>query len=176
MLRMASAGLTALLVTASSLALAEDSSKPEGRIMERLSAGDLSALTDARIDIIKTTLELTPDQQKYWQPVENAIRARAKNRQSRLEALEKRIDEMTSDNLPESVANRDPIVFMNRRADALAQRATDLKNLADAWQPLYQNLTPQQKKRMSFLTLIVIRELRNALEDRRMQEDEADED
>ena len=48
----------------------------------------------------------------------------------------------------EILRDRDPIAFMNRRADALAQRSADLKNLADAWRPLYQSLTPDQKRRM----------------------------
>src|SRR5262249_41359640 len=147
MLKMAFAGIAALFLTVPTLAHAQDSSKREGLIMERLSAGDLSALTDARINILETTLELTPDQQKLWPPVENAIRARAKNREARLAAIEKRMDEITSHSPMEALASRDPVAFMNRRADALAQRAADLKNLAEAWQPLYQSLTPQQKKR-----------------------------
>jgi hypothetical protein len=38
--------------------------------------------------------------------------------------------------LSEVLRDRDPIAFMHRRAEALAQRFADLKNLADAWQPL----------------------------------------
>ena len=37
----------------------------------------------------------------------------------------------------EKLKNRDPIAFLNRRADALAQRSADLKKLADAWEPLH---------------------------------------
>jgi hypothetical protein len=58
---------------------------------------------------------------------------------------------------------------MHRRADALRQRAADLKKLGDAWQPLYQTMSPEQKKRMGFLAMYVIRELRTDAEDRRMQ-------
>jgi hypothetical protein len=36
----------------------------------------------------------------------------------------------------------------NQRADAMAQKAADLKKLAQAWQPLYQTFTPDQKQRM----------------------------
>jgi hypothetical protein len=53
---------------------------------------------------------------------------------------------------------------MQRRADALAQRSADLKKLADAWQPLYQTLNPDQKKRMAFLTLVVLRRMGNRVE------------
>jgi hypothetical protein len=63
---------------------------------------------------------------------------------------------------------------MHRRADALTQRAADLKTLADAWQPLYQTLTPDQKRRMGFLALYVLRELRDGVEQRRLQSTEAE--
>ena len=55
--------------------------------------------------------------------------------------------------------NRDPVAFLNRRADALAQRSADLKKLADAWQPLYKTLTPEQKQRMAALTILVLRDM-----------------
>jgi hypothetical protein len=41
-------------------------------------------LTDVRIDIVKIALKMTPDQEKYWPAVEDAIRARAKNSGSSL--------------------------------------------------------------------------------------------
>jgi hypothetical protein len=44
--------------------------------------------------------------------------------------------------------DRNPVEFLQRRSTALAQRSADLKKLADAWQPLYQTLSPDQKKRM----------------------------
>jgi hypothetical protein len=46
----------------------------------------------------------------------------------------------------------------------LAQRAADLKRLADAWQPLYQTLTPDQRRRFGLTTIIVLRRIGNAVE------------
>ena len=40
---------------------------------------DPNALTDARVGIIKAALQLTPDREKYWPAVEEAIRPSAKN-------------------------------------------------------------------------------------------------
>jgi hypothetical protein len=75
----------------------------------------------------------------------------------------------------EKLQNRDPIAFLNRRANALAQRSADLKNLANAWEPLYKTLTPEQKKRMAALAVFVIRDLRDDRENRRLQaEDDED--
>ena len=171
MLKMIAAGATALFIAASPLAYAQtDSSDAK----ERLSAADLSAVTDARINIIKATLQLTPDQEKYWPPVEDAIRARAKDREARLASAAARVAEINNRSLSEVLRDRDPIAFMHRRAEALAQRSADLKNLADAWQPLYQTLTPEQKRRMAFLTIIVIRELRSAAEERRERNEDSD--
>ena len=48
-------------------------------------------------------------------------------------------------------------------------RSTDLKKVADAWQPLYQTLSPEQKRRMGYLAMCVIREMRTNAEERRMQ-------
>src|SRR6516164_11406315 len=48
-----------------------------------LSAADWGKLTDLRIDLVKAALKLTPEQEKYWPAVEDAIRTRAKNRQAR---------------------------------------------------------------------------------------------
>jgi hypothetical protein len=72
--------------------------------------------------------------------------------------------------------DRNPVEFLQWRANALAQRSADLKRLADAWQPLYQTLTPDQRRRMALLTVFTIREMRDAVEQRRMESEDEDED
>ena len=168
MLKTVAAGLTALFVTASSLAYAQAPSTAGSEQEEpRLSAGDLSALTDARIAIVKAALQLTPEQAKYWPPVEEAIRSRAMGRQVRLAALARQRDQ----------GDGDPIDMVRHRADALAQRSAELKQLADAWQPLAGTLTPEQKQRLRFFGVNILRLVPRAVELRRMQnEDEGDED
>jgi hypothetical protein len=74
----------------------------------------------------------------------------------------------------EALRERNPIEFLHRRSDVLAQRAADLKKLADAWQPLYQTLSPDQRRRMGFLAVYVLRELRDGLEQRRLRFEEDD--
>jgi len=71
----------------------------------------------------------------------------------------------------------DPIELLRGRA-ALAQRAAGLKKLVDAWQPLYQSLTPDQKQRMQVLAMRVLRQLKDAVDTRRMEtyDEEDDED
>lgn len=154
------AGVTALFVTVSTLAHAQ---APLAGAREQLSPEDWGALTDARISITKAALQLTPEQQKYWPAVADALRARAEHRQARRASRQARIGMLRNGGL-EAVRDRNPVEFLNRRADALAQRAADLKRLADAWQPLYQTLTPDQRRRMGLTTIIVLRRIGNAVE------------
>ena len=169
MLKTVAIGLTALIVTASSLAYAQaPSTTTTGGEQEnaRPSAADLNALTDARIGIVKAALQLTPEQAKYWPAVEEAIRNRAMGRQVRLAARRQR-DQGDSDIVDD----------VRRRADALAQRSAELKQLADAWQPLSATLTPEQKQRLRFFATNILRLVPRAVDLRRMQnEDESDED
>ena len=167
MLRIVTAGLTALFVTASPLAYAQTAANAATP-----TATDWNTLTDMRIDVVKAALQLTPDQEKYWPAIEGAIRARAKDRQARFAEMEKRVAELREGNPVEILRNRDTVDFLQRRADALAERSADLKNLANAWEPLYKTLRPDQKQRMAFLTLYVLHEVRNAAEAR--TEDEED--
>jgi hypothetical protein len=171
MLKTVAAGLTALFVTASSLAYAQapSATTTTGGEQEnaRPSAADLNALTDARIGIVKAALQLTPEQAKYWPAVEEAIRNRAMGRQVRLAALARQRDQ----------GDGDPIDIVRHRADALAQRSAELKQLADAWQPLAATLTPEQKQRLRFFAVNILRLVPRAAELRRMEtEEEGDED
>ena len=53
---------------------------------------------------------------------------------------------------------------MQRRAENIA----DLKWLADAWQPLYQTLTSDQRWRKAALTIVVLRDVASGIEQPRM--------
>jgi hypothetical protein len=129
-------------------------------------------LSDARVNIVKTTLQLTPDQEKLWPAVEDAMRARGKDTKTRIEDAKEEAAELRGKSLFEVLSNRNPADFLNRRADALAQRAADLKKLAQAWQPLYQTLSPEQKRRLAHLQMIVLRDMRRGVEHRRLQSEE----
>src|SRR6516164_372831 len=167
MWKIATAGVTALFVTASPLAYAQTAANAATP-----SAADWNTLTDIRINVVKAALQLTPDQQKYWPPIEDAIRARAKDRQARFAEMEKRVAELREGNPVEVLRDRDTVDFLQRRADALAQRSADLKKLAGAWEPLYKTLSPDQKQRMAFLTLFVLHEVSNAAEQRSEEDEE----
>jgi hypothetical protein len=161
--------MTALAVIAGSSLAYGQGGPSSGPATSRITAADLNALTDARIAIVKAALQLMPDQEKYWPAIEDAIRARAKDRISRVEAVTTGMAQRADRTPMENLRDRNPVEFLNRRADALAQRSADLKKLASAWQPLYQTLTPEQKRRMGLLAMVVVRDLRDAVEQRRME-------
>jgi zinc resistance-associated protein len=142
------AGTTALAIAGSSVAFAQQAAPPqpqrpqvgsEGHQQWRPSEQDVNALTDARIAAIKAGLKLTPDQEKNWPAVEQAIREMAKDRYQR--RTERHAQQRQGD----------PIERLRSRADAMTKTATDLKKLADAADPLYQSLNDDQKHRLFFL-------------------------
>ena len=156
----------ALLVATSTLGQAQAPAST-GPVREALGEGASKALIDRRIEVIKVAIGLTPDQAKLWPAVEDAIRARLTARHARLVNLAARAkaDEVN------------PIEILRHRADALTQRAAALKKLADAWQPLFATLDENQKLRLKFLAVYVLREMRDAAETRRvMSEDEHEDD
>jgi len=136
--------------------------------MTHLNGADLKSLTDARVSLIKTALQLTPDQQQYWPAVEQAIREKATNRQARWQ----RLADLRDSGPIEALRGRNPVELLQARADALSQRGADLKKIADAWEPLYKTLSRDQKKRMAFVTVVSARAMRNTIERRLDTEDE----
>jgi LTXXQ motif family protein len=168
MTKKAAVAAITLLIATSPLAYAEDTSTTVG--MRQPSAADLNSLTDMRVGIVKAALQLTPDQEKYWPAVEEAIRTRAKNRQARLE----RVAELHEKGAIDTLRERNPVDLMQRRADMLVQRGADLKKLADAWEPLYKTLSQDQKKRMAFVSYAAMRGMRDAIERRVESEDDDD--
>jgi hypothetical protein len=174
-IRKVAVATTAVFMTASPLAYAAETSSStdtsSGTVgMTHPTAADLKSLTDARVAMIKAALQLTPDQEKHWPAIEDAIRTRAKNRQVRWEQRAELHDSSAMDALHE----RNPIELMQRRAQSLTQRGADLKKVADAWEPLYKTLSDDQKKRMAFVTVVAARGIRDTIE--RHMESSEDED
>jgi flagellar biosynthesis regulator FlaF len=76
----------------------------------------------------------------------------------------------------EVMRNRDPIAFLQRRSQALAQRSADLDKLAEAWQPLYNTLSQEQRQRMAALAIFVLRDMSDVVDRRRAAQSEDNED
>ena len=130
-------GLMSLVFVASfSLAYAQHATDPS------INQADMKAMMDARIAVVKAALQMTPDQAKYWPAVEDAMRTRTQTQYAQMTAMA---------DLFASGREVDPMALSRRRADAMAQRATELRKLVDAWEPLSRTLAPDQKERMRAL-------------------------
>jgi hypothetical protein len=163
--KLLTASLAALFIFTSSLAYAQAPAAMPSK--GDPSPQDLSALTDTRVELVKIALQMTPEQQKLWPPVEEAIRARSTARHARLAKLA-------------AAANDEkeytPIEILRARADGLVQRGTTLKKLVDAWQPLYETLDMRQKLRLRVLSVLVLREMKDRLAERMETAEYDDED
>jgi len=171
MLKIVVIGTAALLLGAPSIASAQ---APSPATPERLNAVDRNTLMDMRIDLTKAALQLTPDQEKLWPPVESAIRARAEDRKARVAKISETVGRRADQNAVETMRNRDPIAFLQRRSEALAQRSADLDKLAEAWQPLYKTLNPEQRQRLGALAVLVLHDMSDVVERRRAQAEDED--
>jgi LTXXQ motif family protein len=176
MLKTVVIGTTTLFLTASSIANAQSSQTSSPATPERLNATELNTLTDMRVDLVKAALQLTPEQEKLWPPVETAIRANAEDRRARIAKVQETVGIRGDQSRADVMRNRDPIAFLQRRSQALAQRAADLDRLAEAWQPLYNTLSQEQRQRMASLAIFVVRDLSDARDRRRALQSEDNED
>jgi len=139
------AGAAALVLAGSTVAYAQHRPWFEhGRPW--FSAKDRAAFADAKIAAVKAGLQLTPDQEKLWPPVEAAVKDFVKLRIDRAEARMKARDD---DRRPDDV---DPVTRLRDRADTMAASAAALKKIADAADPLYKTLDEGQKRRLRVLT------------------------
>ncbi|HET6388107.1 Spy/CpxP family protein refolding chaperone [Hyphomicrobium sp.] len=191
MSRLLASGFTALLIAVPSLAIAQTAQPMQGQPMQGQSTQDMQGMqpsqgmqrqpamqrgmnrpgddiTNNRIDIVKTALQLRPDQMQYWPAIEEAIRARAEGRRQRIGNMVSRMQEGQFD--------QNFVQVLQNRADNLIARGTEMKKLADAWQPLYSTLDDAQKRRVRVLIALVLQRMREGMEDRRemMMDDEGD--
>lgn len=114
----------------------------------RFNPEDRAAFADARIAAVKAGLKLTSDQEKFWPPVEAAVKEFAKLRIDRASARMKSWRDDDSD----TQKPVDPVAKLREHADTLATTSAALKKIADAADPLYKTLDDGQKRRLAVLT------------------------
>ena len=130
---------------------------------QRMNPQDRAAFVDAKIAAVHAGLQLTPDQEKNWPPVEAAVRDFAKQRIDRANARASERDLRRAERDQKGTENRgpdqamlgknwDPVARLRERADNMATTATGLKRIADAADPLYKSLDDGQKRRLATLT------------------------
>lgn len=146
------AGAAAIAIAGTSIVYAQQRDHGPGERSRhhgehRLSQEDRAAFTEARIAALKAGLQLTPEQEKNWPAFESALRDVAKSKmQSRDERRASR---------RERRQDEDPVVQLRRHAEMMGNTAAQLKQLADAQEPLYQSLTDSQKNRFQVLSKVL---------------------
>lgn len=145
------AGLAGLALTIAAAGDAKQAWPREARPRDRhrLSGEDKKAFIDARVAAIKDGLQLTPEQERHWPRLEQALRDMTEARLERLAAWQER-----------SLSN-DPLEAMREQADALAEQAGELKKLVSAAEPLYGTLSDAQKHRLFALMSMAPARLRH---------------
>jgi hypothetical protein len=153
------------------------------------SASTISQSTDraeARIAILKADLRLSADQAQHWAGLESVLNDIAAKRAKRWAASNDLQTGRSSSNAPVAPdtsitedeqrrdtdserdarnARLDDIGEMRRKADAYTVQAAELRQIADAAQPLYDTLDDRQRHR---LVQFVREDLRaNVMDDRR---------
>ncbi len=140
--------LLAALTGAGGLALAQGAApqplpdapqaRPEASA-ERFGRAELESLADARVAAIQGGLRLTPEQQKLWPPVEQAVRAMAAERIERAER--RRETRAGGGDRPDDFMER-----VDRRAERATSRAQRLTALQGALKPLWATLDERQRR------------------------------
>lgn len=106
---------------------------------QRPSAETMQHLLDDHIAEIKTALNLTPDQEKLWAPVEQVIRDNAAAR------AKARADREAAAGQGAAPAKPDPVARLERMSKRMAEQAANAQKMADALKPLYATLSDEQK-------------------------------
>ena len=140
------AGVAALAIAGSTAVYAQH--RPWFHEHVRISPEDRAAFADARIAAVHAGLTLTPDQEKLWPPVEQAVRDFAKLRIDRANARM----QAKKDDAQGQQASADPVARLRQRAERMGDTAAALKKIADAADPLYKTLDDGQKRRLALLT------------------------
>ena len=137
---------TALMI-AGTVAYAQPAPPPQGgpggmRDRAPMTRADFDSLTDARIAAIQAGLKLTPEQQKLWTPVEQALRANSANRADRMEQRRER---------GPATERMDFMQRLEERADWTTKAAANATGLSSAMKPLWASLDDRQKRLLPIL-------------------------
>lgn len=135
------AGTTVLAIAGATLAYAHPNPMQHAKRW-RPNAADITAFADARIAALHAGLQLTPEQEKNWPALANAMKAVAQQRSDWFAAR-------ASAHKPKT-----PIDRLALRAQRMSDRGAALKKLADAAGPLYDSLNPDQKHRFMVLARV----------------------
>jgi phage tail tape-measure protein len=133
-------GTLAAAALSASAAAQSDQQPTHAELVQRWAEASL----DAQLKSMKTSLKLTADQEKDWEPFESAVREGGK---ARVLALQKE----QSDNLS-------PMDRNLAKANRLAESQANLEKMIEAAKPLYATLDDAQKHKFIALGRMLVPE------------------
>jgi hypothetical protein len=123
-----------------------------GRYHSRMNTDDMGAFADARIAGLEAGLRLNAEQEKLWPQVEMALKElSSRHIERREERRAERSERRERADRDERRERPNPIERLRKGADRMTEMGADLKQLADATEPLYQSLDESQKRRFDSL-------------------------
>jgi hypothetical protein len=106
-----------------------------------------SRLEDGRIAMVKAALQLTPDQEKLWAPVESQVRDTFKSHEARIEAWQKKREERKAEGDKGGEHNRaDLAARFEKMSQRMSERAERMKAFSTSFSPFYASLSDEQKE------------------------------
>ncbi|WP_332118589.1 Spy/CpxP family protein refolding chaperone [Azorhizobium caulinodans] len=105
-------------------------------VTEAYSEADARAVLNARLAALKAVIELTPEQEKLWPPLEAAIRDISKNAVARRKQMET------------AQPPKDFLGVLDQIGTAEEIRGRELKRFVEAARPFVASLTEAQKRRI----------------------------
>lgn len=153
----AALALAAILAVGGGLAIAQQAQPgpgpggPGGPGMERGERGwfgrraqspeMMQRMLDGKLAGAKAALRLTAEQEKLWPTVEQMVREMAAKRMTMREEMRGRMREAR-----EQGKRPDMIEMLERGSQRAADRASDMKKMAETLKPLYATLSDEQKQ------------------------------
>ena len=112
----------------------------------RMTPETRSRLEDGKLAMVKAALQLTPDQEKLWAPVEAQVRDSFKAREARMEEWKKKREERKAENEKDGEHKRPDLAQrFEKLSQRVAERADRLKAFSSAFSPFYASLSDEQK-------------------------------
>lgn len=139
--------LAAIAAVPATVAIAKTTDNGGWRMM---SPETRSRLEDGRLAMVKTALQLTPDQEKLWAPVETQVRDAFKAHEARVEEWQKKREEWKADHAKAEAEHKRPDIAarIERMSKRMSERADRMKAFSAAFSPFYASLSDEQKEVM----------------------------
>ena len=103
-------------------------------------------LQEGKLAMVKAALQLTPDQEKLWAPVETQVREGFKAHEARMEEWKKKREERKAEQENGGEQKRPDLADrFQKMSERMTERADRMKAFATAFSPFYASLSDEQK-------------------------------